>query len=226
MTAWIDQYPYLFAVLLGVPPVLVGFAVAPDQRGMMMISGLALTAFAPFLILFEGSYWAPPRITTTFPGIEDLIMNFSIGSLTWLFAVAGVRRALEIDLDWAVFLKRFAIIAGLNVAILLLLNAFGLSIMISHIIAGVVVLAFLLVRYPAVKIIVGWYAVLYPPYYFLILFTAGAFSDTFFQMWNGPALLGPRLMGMPIEEVLWPFSFASYPYGVAYAVNARISRSR
>jgi len=48
----------------------------------------------------------------------------------------------------------------------------------------------------------------YTAYYLLFLWTASWYIPGFFSIWNGYVLSGIRLLGMPVEEVLWIVTFS------------------
>lgn len=220
MLQFVLEYPYLFVVLLGLPAVILGYVLVPFQRRMMLVSGLTLTAFAPFLVLFEGSYWSPRRIVDVIPAPEDLVMNFSIGSLVWLCAAVAAGRSIQIDFRWPMFLVRTAVLTTVSLASMFAFSFAGLGIMMAHIVTGFLMLIPLVLIAPGLRAMIIGPLLFYPPYYYFVLYLAGSVSDNFFQIWNGPELIGMRLFGLPVEELIWPFSFASYPLGIAYAANA------
>ena len=52
-------------------------------------------------------------------------------------------------------------------------------------------------------------AILYTAYYCVILYAFSCVSPGFFSLWNGFSLSGIRLAGLPLEEIIWVFTFAA-----------------
>ncbi|MBZ0216088.1 MAG: lycopene cyclase domain-containing protein [Fimbriimonadaceae bacterium] len=219
----IAEYPYLFVVLLGLPPVMAGFALAVSQRKMMLVSALSFTIFSPLSVLHQDVYWSPSRIGQYSWGIEDVLCCFSIGSLIWLAAVGSRRHVTTTRIQWPHFLQKIGIIGVIGVGLIIILNRFGAEIMVATIVVQIGLTLGILILRPDLWRIPVRVAAIYLPYYTLILTLGGFFSSTFYDMWNGPEILGPRILGLPIEEFLWACSLGSFPLAMAYASNTKIT---
>ena len=65
--------------------------------------------------------------------------------------------------------------------------------------------------------------ILYPAYYVAVLFLAAAIDPAFFAIWDGPELWGPRVFGLPIEEIAFVAMFSiTFPFIVGTVVDARL----
>jgi hypothetical protein len=221
-----STYPYLLAVLAGLPPVALAFVAFADQRRMMGVSGLLLAALTPLGVFFEGDYWNATRLGGGPVGIEDFLMGFSIGSLVWLAATLPVRREVTTSITPRRFAVRFLCVFVAASALLNTLQFLGIAIMTAALIVQAVAVAALLAIGPGLWRLAGASALLYAPYYCLVLYLVSMLADGFFyKLWSGTALWPVRLYGLPLQEILWALSFPpSYALAIAWAADARLAR--
>lgn len=220
----INTYPYLFAVLLGLPALLAGYVFAHHHRRMMALCGLFTVLFFPLAAIHQVDYWNPQRLGGWILGIEDVICCFSLGSLVWLAAVFPLRSNLSLDLQGPRFLKRTGGIIGVNIPIFLLLRLTDTGAVTRSIIVQFLVAFEVLLLRRALWPLALWAAIIYTPYYCLVLFSASWIFSDFFTIWNGYSLWGPRIFQMPIDEIVWVISYAvSFPLIVAFAAEAHLS---
>jgi hypothetical protein len=223
----LDQYPYLFAVILGLPAVALAFVLVPQQRAMMLLSGAVLALLSPLSVLHDGPYWAPQRLGEQFWGLkgwglEDVLCTFSIGSLVWLSAIWGMRGLVLPQPRFRRIVIRFSAIAAVATAAIVLWAALGLTIMVATILVQVTLIVGLLWLRPALWAMPTRVALLYTPYYFAVLTLAGLWHRDFHAMWNGPEILGPYVLGLPIEELLWSASLGWFPLALTFALDASV----
>ena len=216
------EHSYLAATLLGLVPVVLCYVWAREQRGRMALSGLILTLYSPGASLSNGDYWNPHRLGGFGFGIEDMICGFSMGSLIWLAAEYPFRKRVQTGYLAPVFWGRIATVslsftAGL---VALWLGGFG-SVSAEITMNLLLILALLALRRDYWPVTLGA-ALIYTPYYCLVLFVVSWIFPEFFSLWNGPTLWGSRLFDLPWDEYTWVSSFAgSWALMIAYALELR-----
>ncbi len=226
MEEFLSTYKYLVVVVLGLPSVMLAYLVFPDQRRMMFISGAVLSAFSPLIGIFQEEYWSPQRLGGLVVGIEDYLLDFSIGSLLWLAMVWPFRERISFRLVPARFALRFFAFLSLGVGFVLVLRwTAGIGIMHACV-YGQILLSLLIVRLQKeLWVLPVAAAALFTPYMLALHYSAAWMIPEYFSMWDGPTLLGPRLFGLPVEEILWALTFSSYTLLVAYSADIRMAPS-
>lgn len=200
--------PYLLSAFLGLPAVVLGFVFAGKFRRMMLWSGLLMTLFSPLSVLSQKEYWSPVRIGRGPFGIEDVIVSFSLGSVIFLAGAAPVQARIKIEIGLTNFLKRFFPVGLMGAAIFSLLFFLGAGSLLTSILTfWVLTVALLLINRDFLWACFRG-ALLYSAYYCAVLYATALISPGFFRMWDGYAVWGPRLLGLPIEDIIWVFSLA------------------
>lgn len=218
-------HPYLLSALLGVPGVLVAIAMAGRHRGSVLLAGLIETLHAPPLIWFDGSYWTPQRLGGLPVGVEDVIVSFSLGAGVWFAAILPFRRRLDLTGTWERSLVRLVAIGVGGALLALPIWLAGAGVMTVLLVVMLVVALVLGAARPGLLPLSLAALVLYPAYYVAILFLAAALDPSFFAIWDGPELWGPRLFGLPIEEIAFVAMFSiTYPLIVGFALDARLDK--
>ena len=63
LTAFLREHPYLVADAIGLLTVALAWALAGEQRRMLLVSGASLVPFFPTAGWFsDGSYWSPGHV--------------------------------------------------------------------------------------------------------------------------------------------------------------------
>lgn len=220
-------HPYLLSSLLGVPGVLIAFAAAGYLRTSVFIAGLVTTLYALPLASLDAPYWTPQRLGGFAVGVEDVIVSLSLGAGVWFAATLPFRKRVTIAGRWPDTLARFA---GVG------LGGLALSLLAQSIVP--IYMPALLMVMIAMAFVLGWLRpdllppalaslVLYPAYYIAILYLSQALLPGFFDLWDGPELWGPRLFGLPIEEVAFVAMFSfTCPLVVGSVIDARFDLNR
>lgn len=224
MAGVLAQHPYLAVNLVGTAVALLAVALAGRHRGTVLLAGAIETLHAPLTPLFDGVYWSPQRLGGLAMGIEDVLVCFSLGAGAWFCAVLPWQHRLEVTLAWAPALRRLLWIALLPALPAAVLFAAGATVMESLMLATVVTAAALLARRPALWRLPAAALALYVPYYSAFLIASAALVPGFAAMWDGPELWGPRLLGVPVDELAWVASFAlCFPLVIGTVLDARIA---
>ena len=222
----ISTYKYLSVVALGLGPVALAYYLSPDQKCMMCLSGSLLCLMMPGVVIYEGEYWSPTRLLPGAPGVEDFLLGFSIGSLTWLAMIWPSRNQAYLRLVWTTFLSRFLLMtAASTLGIALLTSYLHLSAIVATILTQFAIVGVIFWMRPAYQPLF-WQAVLiFVPYYFLGHFLASQVIPDYGAMWTGVPILGLTWQGLPIiDELLWIISFMSYPLVLAFAADLNFTR--
>lgn len=221
-----SSYSYLLSSLLGLPAVILGFVFTDKLRKMMLLSGLLMVLFSPLSVLSQKEYWNPVRLFGGPFGIEDVVVSFSLGSLIFLTTGGTVSNRLKMDLNWRLFLKRFFFVCLIGAAVFNLFYLLGKGSLLSSILTYSILAFILLLSRKTYWRVVFPGALIYTLYYCLILYTTALISPAFFGIWNGYAIWGPRIQGLPVEDILWVMSLAvCYPLIVLYASGAVLIRN-
>lgn len=206
------QYTYLFAdMVVGFPLWLVFFILREDLRHKMLVFGLLGAVAGPVSELFYlKDYWHPVLITNTSIGIEDVLFGLFAGGIASvlyeeLFAKHFLKRHLRSH-HWIFFVfpfvavlfyvaNRFFPVYRLNsiyasavafvltaLTILFLRRDLWVDSLVSGIIAGLI-------------------------FFFGYLFLLSVFPQIFEKMWLLKNISGIRLAKIPVEELLWAFTF-------------------
>ncbi|MCB1487467.1 MAG: hypothetical protein KDJ88_08420 [Bauldia sp.] len=217
------DHPYLLSSLLGVPGVLIAFAAAGQFRTSIFVAGLVNTLYGLPVASFDAPYWTPNRIGGFPVGVEDVIVSFSLGAGVWFAAILPFGRQMTITGRWPEGLARFAWIGVGGMAFVLL----------ARMIVPVYMPALLLVMI-AMAFVLGWLRphllppalaalLVYPVYYAAILYLTEAIVPGFFDIWDGPELWGPRLFGLPVEEIVFVAAFSfTFALIAGTVVGARV----
>ena len=217
-----DQYVWLVWSIALLVPWVVAYAVFPPQRNAMIWASLFTTPFGLTEPFFVPRYWSPPSLfdlaRTTGFDIESFIFAFGIGGIGAVFynLVTG-RRFMPLASSER-HLRRHALhdwalgVPFISFPALYLLGWNPIYPAIAAMILGAA--AAIWCRPDLVsKTWIG--SLLFVAYY--TLFLAGVewtMPGYIARVWNLNALSGLRIIGMPIEEVLFAAAFGAYWSGV------------
>jgi hypothetical protein len=216
-------YQYFSSEMISLLFLCVALVFAPQQRGMALFGGAVLVLFSPLSLLHDDAYWMPRRLLGHGWGIEDVLFCFNCGALAWLAAAWPWRDRIEWRLDARTLVRRCLLCVAVFASTLIVFRLAGMPVMPSFILAQTALAAFALAVRPSSWRLMLSAATLFPLYYFLHLALDIALFAKFLDMWRGVELIPVRILGVPIEEILWVLSFgASFPIALAYAVDASI----
>jgi hypothetical protein len=209
---------YLFATLCLTACFLVGWLLRPDLRRTAVV----LAPFAVLGTVFVPEYWRPDHQFTFLRGvgIEDVLFCFACGGVCWIAAAAGSGTHYRGRLQRARFVSRlcgWAVVALFGVAVAWSAGCGVLrAVVIGFTASGLMALvqaphtSRLVVPgaagFTAVYACVGWFVIAVCP-------RAAGF-------WVGEAITGRRVLGLPVEELVWACSFgATWPVVFGYCLG-------
>jgi hypothetical protein len=210
---------YLSASLGLLALYLAAWLLWPRGRGGSLASAVLMTPFALLGGLFIPAYWQPDHVGTFLPGVgaEDFVFCFACGGLSWMAAGGAVRVGRPPP---GPFLAR----AGL------LLAAAAGGVALLRLVPGCGVMASFLVGFSACG---GWLtwrlgrvgaaaraAAGFTAAYVLVAALVMRARPESAGFWVEPALLGPRVLGLPVEELAWAYGYGgAWPVLVEYCLG-------
>jgi hypothetical protein len=226
LVEFLGRHVFLAVNLIGLLGVALAIAASGRHRGGVIAAGAIQTLHAPLTPLFDGIYWSPPRLGALPVGIEDILLCFCLGAGVWFSATRPWRNRIAHGAGLRQVLLRIATISLIPIAPGLLVRSAGASLMETLIFAMVATATVLAALRPALLRLSCAAIVLYPPYYLLIAFSTAGLFPGFFAIWDGPELWGPRLFGLPVDEIAWVGSYAlCYPLIFATALDVRFAEA-
>jgi len=183
---------------------------------------LATTPFGLTEPLFVPEYWNPPTLfdlaQRTGFDLESLIFCFGIGGIgSVLYSVLAHRNDVPVPASekrLPLHRHHYKALASPFVAFLLLYFLPWNPIYPSIAAMAVGAIATILCR-PDLKTKTWVGGVLFLAYYFVFFLTLEAISPGYVrQVWNLPDLTGILLLGIPLEELLFAFTFGLYWSGI------------
>lgn len=218
------QYHFVWLIWSGAFLVafLIIYAFSPAQRAIMLRAGAATMPFGLTEPLFVPEYWDPPSLfdlaRRTGFDIESLIFTFAIGGVAVTMYNALTKRRFDVVPVEARSLRRhrlhmFALLTpGIAFVLLSALRWDPIypAVLAMIIGAGAAVLCrpdLLRETLAGGLLFLAYYAM----FTFGLVLTAPGYIE---QVWNLPALSGVLPLGVPIEELLFGFSFGLFWSGV------------
>lgn len=216
-------HPYLVATLAGTALAALAWAFAGPQRGPMLWAGAMEAIHAPFSPLFGQVYWSPGRLGGQIFGIEDILVCVMLGAGVWFAAALPWRDRLRAPADRDGALLRFVILVLVPIPVGMGLRyGLNLTVMESLIVGMLGLTAVLLALRPDLWRLSVAGVLIYLPYYLVFMALCLALIPGFAAVWDGPELWGPRLLGVPVDELAWATAFAAcYPAVVATVLDLR-----
>ena len=206
--------------------VVAGYALAGNQRKMMILAGLFYIVALLLYIPFEYEYWQPVRVGKWILSVEDVMLLFILGSVPWAVVSAVFRGKMRMSFKWEILLKRYVLMGLLAVCLFLLLWFLGMQAITASIIAqSIMSLLMLTFRFDLWPLAAAG-LLIWPPVYLLMLkLTFWIFPDFRF-VWNMQNFWCTPILGLPLGEILWSYSGAvGYVVALGYVFNVRLTES-
>lgn len=220
-------YPYLASCLILLQILLVALALDSARRHLAVLSGLLSSPYALLSVFFVPEYWAPVRTTRLAASPEDFIFSFATGGIVWLLASWPLRRRFTHRLDWARFLGRYleCVVPGVTIGWLCFVS--GLGVMASAIVGIAAVWGVLLWRCGGLWPLSAAGAFGFALFYAVLMVAAVVVWPDLHLHWNAANLWGPRLLGVPVEEIAWALAYgAVWPLFMAYVLDTRLAADK
>lgn len=228
-----ELYPYLvFSSVLFI--IFLAFLlIYKKQWQPMLVSGLLSAPFAYTSVFFVPEYWDPTRIAVFVAGPEDIIFSFANGGIVWLIATWPVRKRIILQIQTGRSMMRYVFCSVFGVtfgaAFILILHTYGsgVGIMTAALVTITslgVLLLYLRSEFWPISIAGGiGFTILYT---ILVGIVFTIHPDVVLQ-WNIDNLWGIKLLGIPMEEILWAFLFgAVWPLLMAYVFDVSLDFHR
>jgi hypothetical protein len=211
-------------VLLGI--FIVAYSLSPTrQRKPMMLSGLLSIPWSLASISFVPDYWHPERVVTFLTGFEDIIFSFANGGTVWLLSIWIFRNSFLLNIRTSIILKRYIFCSIFGIVVRFASRRFGIGVMASTIIAIVILGVFLIAVqrnvWPLTLTGMSTFTIIY----MAVLFTIFTLWPEFIGQWNTENLWGIRIIGIPLEEIVWAAAYGGvWPILMAYVFDLKWSK--
>jgi hypothetical protein len=213
---------YLFAALTLTACFAAGWLLRPGLRRSSLLAAGVLAPFAVLGAVFVPAYWRPDHLFTFLRGvgIEDVLFCFACGGLGWIVAAAGSGAVVSGRVDLGCFVSRFLGWSALATCGVLLATATGCSILPAVVVGftagGLVVWT----RTPRTSRLVVPGAVGFAALYAVVSWIVLSVFPACAGFWTGEAISGRRVLGLPVEELVWALSFgATWPVVFAWCLG-------
>jgi hypothetical protein len=218
----LEEDPYLASNVMGFMVVIAAYLFASQKR-FMLAGGLGLVPFSICAVLHEQVYWSTRRLGGFSWGVEDLLFTFSAGSLVAGIGALVFRLQMPEQVNWRLSAKKFFFIGLSGAALALLFTMMGMDIMLATIVTQISLIMILTAR--------SRYAVgcslatagIYAIYYIVMLYVFFLLFPQFEYDWKGVHLWPVKIIGIPLEEIVWVFTFTwSWILILLYGLNFKI----
>lgn len=220
----LESTPYLGWALLLL--TMAAWLVLLNRRECRrtLLAGALAAPFGLFAFLYVPEYWSPPYVFGAGPGLEDLLFAFANGAMGWALVAHMYREHTPDGRRLGVLPGRLLGVSVASLALQVGLVACGLTQMHATLLTLAVAGTALGVkgRQHWRMLLVG--AVAHGTLYAAALVAALRLWPELAGAWNDANLLGPRILGVPAEEVLWGCVFGvTWPAFLLYAFGTRRS---
>lgn len=213
---------YFFAAICLTACYFVGWLICPDLRRSSLLSAVVLAPFAVLGAVFVPAYWRPDHLFTFIRGvgIEDVLFCFACGGVCWIAAAAGSGARCAGKLEPGRFLTRFACWAGVALVAVLVVSWCGCGILVAVILGFTAGGLLALARAPHAARLALPGAVGFTVVYACVGWLVIAVFPQSAGFWVGDAIDGQRVLGLPVEELVWAVSFgATWPVVFGYCLG-------
>lgn len=213
------QYAYLLGNLLIFLPIWLLFLVLrKDLRRKILVLGILSAVYSPLAEIFcFRDYWTPQFTLGPFLPVEDILFGLfsgGIGGILYQVVYSKKLASHNIKLSW---LKVLLILTGITFGLFIFLNIFLKinSIYAMSLAFLIIVLSIIYFRrdlwLPAIINSILFAILFCLGYQILLIFVPNVFS----QFWQLTNLSGIFILRIPLEEIIWAFSWGAV-MGVVY----------
>jgi hypothetical protein len=204
--------------------VLIAF-LWRGQRSMIALSALLAAPHALSAVLLVPHYWQPRSVLLLGIAIEDILFMIGVGGMAWIFSASSVRQRLRITLDPRGITNRYLCVLAGCMAVGFFLSAVPGRWRMTAVLltmAVVVVLAVAVRRELWPMAAAGF--VLSGASYSLAMIVGSLAWPEFMDLFRTENLWGTKVVGVPVEEIVWAFLFGpSWALVTALIVDARVA---
>ncbi|MEX0600043.1 MAG: lycopene cyclase domain-containing protein [Rhodothermales bacterium] len=211
------QYPYFLWSLLLVIPWLAVYVRLPDRQSRKHLLTVSLLT-APLVTepIFVPEYWLPPTLfdlaARTGFDTESLIFSFAVGGLASVgYDVFLVRHRVSIPVEGRRTRRhRYHLPVLLSAPVLFGILYLATSWNPIYSASLALLVAGMLTWYCRPDLVRSMFAtgILFALFYFVFFLTLARFHPLYVeQVWNLGAISGALVAGVPLEELLFAFSF-------------------
>jgi hypothetical protein len=217
------DYPYLVCCLALLAIFGVCLLMNRSQRRAAVVAGVLGSPLSIVSPLFRPEYWDPICITDLPVSIEDVLFSFAAAGIAWILAVRPLDGRLTTDLGFKRSLARYTAWSIAGLAMALTGWSLGLGVMTAFLVAMVVLAPVLLIRRPELWPLAVAGGVGFGFVHTLVAIMILAVYPELGQQWTTSNLLGVKLRGLPIEEVLWAVGYgAIFPLMLGHSFDAGV----
>jgi hypothetical protein len=213
-------YPYLASSLLLLQILLVGMALGAGQRRLALLSGLLSVPFAMASVFFVPEYWSPVRLADFPAGPEDFIFSFATGGTAWLLAIWPLRARFTAGLTPSRFLGRYLICTVLGVTLSGVCWAWGMSAIVAAVVGISALWGALIWHRRELWPLSATGTIGFTLFYTAFVIVVSVVWPDLRMHWNADNLWGPRILMVPLEEIVWAVGYgAVWPLFMAYVFD-------
>ncbi len=227
MLHFFSTYAYFTFSLVLLGLFGLGMYAFPSQRRPMILAGVISGPGALYQSIFVPEYWEPVQLFRFLAGPEDLIFLVSMGGLGWLIVpVLYGRRTMQFNIrPWRIT-RAYVGFTVIFLGVWLTLWNAGMHVLRAELVAtAAVVLTVLVLRLRFWPLVVIGPLLFGLPY--TVLLSLGLWlHPEFLGQWNLNSLTGLYVLGIPIEETAWAFSYgAAWPLLLVYHFDLRLLKA-
>lgn len=207
------MYEYLIGSLLFAAVWLILYIIRKDLRKQMIFASLLCMPLGLLEIFFIPWYWNPQRLFNLNPAIESLLFCFVVGGIAAvLYEVALKKHLIKAREKRTETKKHLYALAGVIILSMILFSfIFKKDLIYTGIISMALgALTIMISRKDLIKeTILG--GILFLIVYFILLYILNTFifPDMIAKTWNLEHLWGITFLKIPLEEILWAWTFGS-----------------
>jgi hypothetical protein len=212
---------YLFAATCLTASFALGWLLCPRLRRSSMLAAIVLAPFAVMGFVFVPAYWQPDHWFTFVRGVgvEDVLFCFACGGVSWVVAATGCGVRVDVLPEPGALLARLLAWAAIAFAGVVAAWWAGCGILeaviAGFVLSGLVVLG----REPRGARLILPGAIGFTLVYAAVSWVVLAVYPEAGGFWVAEAISGRRVLGLPVEELVWAVSFgATWPVVFTYCV--------
>lgn len=203
------QTAYLSAGIFYLVIWLAFYFLRRDLREQMLVAGLFLVGTAPINVIWHGDYWHPPYVFGNAFPFEDFFWRFAFAGVVAIAYELVFGKRLRMTEQRSVramgftLLKLFLLIIA---PLALLSNVFGVNSIYAISVGLVLVILYMLSERPDLLRDALWSG--FFSFLFVFVFYVAwqyPYPDVFAKFWKIDAISGVKVIGIPIEELVWFF---------------------